>query len=110
MPTLTGTTALIKRIAQERNMGQTVRAVYERGYLRLLEKVALAEGQEVHISILSNRDLIRQALGDLVVKYPDESDDVEDFDEEALLAEVAAAFEGLPPLSETIIAERREGP
>jgi predicted DNA-binding antitoxin AbrB/MazE fold protein len=91
-------------------MAQRVRAIYEQGRLRPLESVALAEGEEVSISILSHRDLVLEALGDLVTKYPEEPGSDDDIDEEALLAEVAAAFEGLPPLSETIIAERREGP
>ena len=91
-------------------MRQTVRAVYERGQLRLLDKVALTEGQEVNVSILTDRDPTRSARGDRVVKGLDKLGDDDDLDEEALLAEVAAAFEGLPPLSETIIAERREGP
>jgi len=90
-------------------MAQTVRAVYERGQLRLLDGVTLAEGQQVQVSILSERELSLAALGDLVVTPPKEAED-DDFDEEALLAEVIAAFEGLPPLSETLIAERREGP
>jgi predicted DNA-binding antitoxin AbrB/MazE fold protein len=92
-------------------MAQTVRAVYERGQLRLLDDVQLAEGQQVNLKILSNRDLALEALGDLIIRPPLAAQpDEEEIDEEALMDEIAAAFEGLPPLSETIIAERREGP
>lgn len=90
-------------------MAQTVRAIYEQGQLRLLEDVALSEGQEVNISILSDRDLVRAALGDLVVKFPEEASD-EEIDEEALLREIEAELTGDLRLSEAIIEERREGP
>jgi len=90
-------------------MAQTVRAIYEQGQLRLLEDVALSEGQEVNISILSDRDLVRAALGDLVVKFPEEASD-EEIDEEALLREIEAELAGNLRLSEAIIEERREGP
>lgn len=90
-------------------MAQTVRAIYEQGQLRLLEEVALSEGQEVNISILSDRDLVRAALGDLVVKFPEEASD-EEIDEEALLREIEAELTGDLRLSEAIIEERREGP
>jgi len=42
------------------------------------------------------------------VQMPDPTDD--DFDEEAVAREIEEAFRGQPPLSETIIEERREGP
>ncbi|MFN8511394.1 MAG: antitoxin family protein [Chloroflexia bacterium] len=88
-------------------MAQTVRAIYEQGQLRLLEDVALSEGQEVNISILSDRDLVRAALGDLVVKFPEEESD-DAIDEEALLREIEAELTGDLRLSEAIIEERRE--
>ncbi|MFN8538742.1 MAG: antitoxin family protein [Thermomicrobiales bacterium] len=88
-------------------MAQTVRAIYEQGQLRLLEDVALSEGQEVNISILSDRDLVRAALGDLVVKFPEEEND-DAIDEEALLREIEAELTGDLRLSEAIIEERRE--
>lgn len=90
-------------------MAQTVRAVYEQGRLRLLDEVELAEGQEVHLNILSDRDLVIAALGDLVVKYPEPAAD-DDFDEEALLREIEAELTGDLRLSDAIIEERREGP
>jgi predicted DNA-binding antitoxin AbrB/MazE fold protein len=89
-------------------MSQSVRAIYNQGSLRLLEPVDLAEGQEIRVVILSERERIRAALGDLLVQYPEVPDD--DFDEEALAREIEEAFRGQPPLSETIIEERREGP
>jgi hypothetical protein len=50
----------------------------------------------------------RAALADILVQMPDPTDD--DFDEEALAREVEEGFRGVPPLSEAIIEERREGP
>lgn len=88
-------------------MVQAVRAIYEHGSLRLLDSVELAEGEQVSITIVSERDAIRAALADLLVP-PDDTDD--DLNEEALLQEIEQAFQGQPPLSETIIQERREGP
>ena len=89
-------------------MSQTIRAVYNDGNLRLLDEVQLAEGQEVHLVILSERERVDAALGDLLMKWPDPGD--VDIDEAALLEELADAFRGLPPLSGEIIAERRTGP
>ncbi len=89
-------------------MSQTIRAVYNDGNLRLLDEVQLAEGQEVHLVILSERERVDAALGDLLMKWPDPGD--VDIDEAAVLEELADAFRGLPPLSEEIIAERRAGP
>jgi hypothetical protein len=77
--------------------------------LRLLDEVELAEGQEVHLQILSENEWVEAALGDLLVKMP-EPPGADDIDEAALLKEVADAFRGLPPLSEEIIAERCAGP
>lgn len=88
-------------------MVQAVRAIYEHGSLRLLDSVELTEGEQVSITIVSERDAIRAALADLLVP-PDDTDD--DLNEEALLQEIEQAFQGQPPLSETIIQERREGP
>ncbi len=51
-------------------MAQRVRAVYERGHLRLLDDVALDEGEQVSVSIHSEREKIMAALGDLVVTPP----------------------------------------
>jgi len=85
-----------------------VRAIYENGQLRLLDPVDLSEGQEIRVMIMSERELARAALADILVQMPDPTDD--DFDEEAVAREIEEAFRGLPPLSETIIQERREGP
>lgn len=87
---------------------QSVRAVYKDGQLRLLDPVDLVDGQEVSITIMPERDLVRAALGDLLARLPDPSHD--DFDENELMREIEEGFRGQPPLSETIIAERHEGP
>lgn len=90
-------------------MPQSVRAVYNDGSLRLLDEVALAEGEEVHLVILSETERVRAALGDLLMEWPEPDPDVGEIDEDALRAELTEAFRGLPPLSEEIIAERRSG-
>ena len=89
-------------------MAQAVRAVYEQGWLRLLEPVNLIEGEEIHVMLLSERERAHAALDDLLVQY--ETEPVEDVDEAKLLAEIDAAMQGKPPISDAIIEERREGP
>jgi len=89
-------------------MSQPIRAVYKGGQLWLLDPVHLTEGQEVRVLILSEEDRVRAALGDLVVHSSAPTE--EDVDEEALVREVEEGFRGQPPLSETILEERREGP
>jgi predicted DNA-binding antitoxin AbrB/MazE fold protein len=89
-------------------MTLSIKAVYENGYLRLLQPLDLPEGQVVQVSILTARERLREALGDLLVDKDLPEDD--DFDEEAIMREIDEAFQGQPPLSEDIIQERREGP
>jgi predicted DNA-binding antitoxin AbrB/MazE fold protein len=89
-------------------MSQPIRAVYKGGKLWLLDPVHLTEGQEVRVLILSEKERVRAALGDLVV--PVSAPAEEDVDEEALAREVEAGFRGQSPLSETLLEERREGP
>jgi predicted DNA-binding antitoxin AbrB/MazE fold protein len=88
-------------------MSQPIRAVYQQGHIRLLEPVDLVEGQEIQLVILSDREQVISALGDLV--SPVELFTAEVTDAEALLQEVSEAFRGLPSVSDSIIAERREG-
>jgi predicted DNA-binding antitoxin AbrB/MazE fold protein len=88
-------------------MSQLIRAVYQNGQIQLLEPVDLVEGQEIQLVILSEREQVLAALGNLVVKVAPSDD--ETIDEEALLREVNEAFHGLPSVSDSIIAERREG-
>ena len=89
-------------------MGQPVRAIYENGFFRPLEKVNLPDGEEVVLTFNSEQDRLREALGDLVASWPDPSIEIED--EEALMEEIREAFKGQRPLSEDIIEERRNGP
>lgn len=89
-------------------MSSPIRAVYKGGQLWLLDPVHLTEGQEIRVMILSEEDRVRAALGDLVV--PLSTPAAEDVDEEALAREVEAGFRGQPPLSDTILEERRTGP
>jgi predicted DNA-binding antitoxin AbrB/MazE fold protein len=88
-------------------MSQPIRAVYQNGQIQLLEPVDLVEGQEIQLVILSDRERVISALGDLV--SPVELFTGEVTDAEALLQEVSEAFRGLPSVSDSIIAERREG-
>ncbi len=85
----------------------SVRAIFEKGRLRLLEPVELAEGQEIEVMILTEREHAIAALGDLFVEFP--VLDNEDIDEQALLRELDETYQG-PPISEAIIEERRKGP
>lgn len=89
-------------------MSHPVRAIYTEGRLHLLDPVDLTEGQEIALTILSDADRVRVALGDLRVEMTSLSE--HDVDETALAREVEEAFRGQPPLSEAVIQERREGP
>jgi predicted DNA-binding antitoxin AbrB/MazE fold protein len=87
---------------------QALRAVYEQGRLRFLEPVNLAEGQEIQVVILSERERVQSALENELVHYGAQPDD--DVDEAALQAEIDAVMQGKPSVSDAIIDERREGP
>jgi predicted DNA-binding antitoxin AbrB/MazE fold protein len=88
-------------------VSQPIRAIYSDGQLRLLEPVDLTEGQEIQLMILSDDERVLAALGDLLVEIPDQTGEL---DEDALLREIEEGFRGQPPLSDTIIEERRRGP
>lgn len=89
-------------------MSQPVRAVYSQGQLRLLDSVNLSEGEEVQLMILSDEERVLAALGDLLVKVPVSID--EEVDEEVLEREIEEGFRAHPPVSDTIIEERRNSP
>ena len=89
-------------------MSQPIRAVYSEGQLRLLDPVDLTEGEQIQFMILSDEERVVAALGDLLVEIPDLMG--EDIDEDVLAREIEEGFRGQPPLSDTIIEERREGP
>ncbi len=91
-------------------VAQPVRAIYEHGRLRLLDPVDLAEGQEIQLLIVSERERARTALGDILVDNPPDHAPDESVDETALLAEIDADMKGKPGVSDVIIEERREGP
>ncbi len=89
-------------------MSQSIRAIYREGQIRLLEPVTLFEGQEIQLTILSDKERVLAALSDLLVTRAEPTED--DFDEEALAQEIEEGFRGQPPLSLTLIEEREEGP
>lgn len=43
-------------------------AVYHDGHLQLLDPMDLSEGQRVQVTIMSERDEVKAALGDLLVE------------------------------------------
>ncbi len=88
---------------------QPIRAIYEHGHLRLIDPVDLAEGQEIQLVILSERERARAALSDILVHYEPDTE-LDEIDEAALLAEIHADTKGKPVISDAIIEERREGP
>lgn len=88
----------------------TIRAVYTHGLLRPLEPLPFNEGEEVALLILTERERLEAALGDLLVERTDSPEDEEDIDEEALLRHLHEVTRGLPPMSELIMEERRNGP
>lgn len=102
-------------------MTQPIRAIYEDGHLRLLDPVELTEGEQVEVTIqqqpaplmpappLTADEKFRAALGDSV-RFPPPRAAHSDLDTGALQQELDDALKGLPPVSEYIIRERREGP
>lgn len=90
-------------------MVTAIRAVYRDGQLQLLDPVQLAEGQEIRITILSEKDHLKLALADMIADTSSIEDNDESLDEEKLLEEIDRAFEGQPPLSDDIITLRRNG-
>jgi predicted DNA-binding antitoxin AbrB/MazE fold protein len=89
-------------------MLHSIRAIYAKGQLRLLESVNLAEGQEIEVMILSEKEKVRLALGDLLVEVAEPID--AEFDEAKLMREIETDFHSQTSLSDTIINERHEGP
>lgn len=83
-----------------------VRAIYENGQLRLLDKVDLYEGQEVTINIdgMSERERLKAVLGDLV-RWSNPTDNTDEW-VEAEAEAIDKAFSGNPPLSQYIIEDR----
>jgi predicted DNA-binding antitoxin AbrB/MazE fold protein len=88
-------------------VSQAIRAIYTDGQLHLLDPVELSEGQQVQLVILSDRERILAALGDLLAHIPNSTDD--DVDETTLLNEIEADLRGKPTISDAIIQESREG-
>lgn len=84
-----------------------IKAIYERGQLRLLTPIDLDEGQMIELVILPGQRDIEAALGDLVALPPQAT--FPEIDESALLREIDAALVDQPPLSQSIIDERSEG-
>lgn len=89
-------------------MSQSIRAIYNKGQLRLLDPVDLSEGEQIQLRILSAEERVVAALGDLLVELPNLMG--EDLDEDALAHEIEEGFRGQPPLSNTLIEERLQGP
>ena len=97
-------------------MSPPIRAIYEDGRLRLLDPVELTEGQQVEVTIqqqpappLTEDEKLRAALGNSV-RFPPPRSPHGALDIEALQRELDEALKDLPPVSEYIIRERREGP
>ena len=89
-------------------MAQIIRAVYEHGKLRPLDPLALTDGQEIRLALLSEQEQVRAALADLVA--PVNAEPADELDEAALVATIDVALQGTPPVSEVLLTERHEGP
>jgi predicted DNA-binding antitoxin AbrB/MazE fold protein len=89
-------------------MSFTIRAIYEAGLLRPLGPVTLREGEQVEIVInqLSEDDVLRAVLGDLV-RWPDPAQD-NNPEVEAEAEAIRSAFGAGRPASEMIIEDRGE--
>jgi predicted DNA-binding antitoxin AbrB/MazE fold protein len=89
-------------------VAQIIRAVYEHGQLRPLDPLALTDGQEIRLAILSEQEQVQSALADMLAAVNTEPAD--EMDEAALVATIDAALQGTPPVSEVLLTERHEGP
>jgi predicted DNA-binding antitoxin AbrB/MazE fold protein len=99
-------------------MAEIIRAVYEHGRLRPLDPLALMDGQEVCLAILSEQERVRAALAHLLA--PVNAEPADETDDAALVATIDAALQGVPPVSKVLLAEpgvpvppprqREEGP
>lgn len=89
-------------------MAQEVRAVYEKGRLRVLDPITLTEGEQVRVRIFSAQERTHAALGDLLVELEPDAEDASDDD--ALLAVIDATLQSGVSASEAIIQERQDGP
>ena len=69
-------------------MAQTVRAIYEHGHLRLLDDVALAEGQQVRLVFLADRQPTDQIVRAILIPDGTWSEHLEESD-------IVAIAEGL---------------
>lgn len=88
-------------------MANNIRAIYENGYLRLLEPLELPEGSTVNINILSDKEQAQLVLKDILV-HDDTVELDEHLDEETLIREVQQGLRGTRSLSDIIIEERGE--
>lgn len=89
-------------------MPEVIRAVYEKGQLRPLNPLSLADGQEISLAILSERDQVRTALADIltpVVAEPSEA-----LDEAAIMTMIDGELRGSVSVSDAILEERQESP
>jgi predicted DNA-binding antitoxin AbrB/MazE fold protein len=89
-------------------MAEIIRAVYKHGRSRPLVPLALTDGQEIRLAILSEQEQVRLALTDMLASAKTEPAD--EMDEAALVATIDAALQRTPPVSEVLLAERHEGP
>ena len=89
-------------------MSQGVRATYEDGRLRVLDPVDLTEEEQVQLTIFTEQERTRAALGDLLVVCEPARDD--SIDEAELQAEIDATMQGQVPVSDAITQERQAGP
>ncbi len=89
-------------------MAELIRAVYEHGRPRPLDPVGLTDGQEIRLTVVSEREQVRLALVDLLMPLAKES--AGPLDESAMLAQLDADLRGRVAVSDAILEERREGP
>jgi predicted DNA-binding antitoxin AbrB/MazE fold protein len=84
-------------------MTQILEVMYRDGQLHPIKPISLTQSQTLHIMLLTEREAVEKALGDLLVKssLPLIRD---------LMREIEAAIRGQRPLSEDIIEERWNGP
>jgi predicted DNA-binding antitoxin AbrB/MazE fold protein len=89
-------------------MSHAIRAIYEKGQLRLIDTIALHEGEEVLLTVHHNQDdVFRAILGDMLISspYPSPSSSK---DTDALLLKVQSLLAD-SSLSDSILEELKSG-
>ena len=90
-------------------MATQIRVTYKNGVLIPDEPVPLLDGESTHIAFVSRRDMVRQALSDLLVPLDDNYSPLSATQMQEAQDRLDEVTKGQRSFSEDIIKEREEG-